>query len=109
MGSCFQLLHLQRLHKKPCNNLYNLPIYIVELALYYIDNEASSASKKTEVKKMEVINRDGHEINFEAAVSLMDDELREELNRELAPCTEQEFFEAYEKAHAEKFGEEFQI
>lgn len=45
---------------------------------------------------MKVINRDGHEINFEAAVSLMDDELREELNRELAPCTEQEFFEAFQ-------------
>ena len=40
---------------------------------------------------------------------LADDELREELNRELAPCTEQEFFEAYEKAHEEKFGEAFQI
>lgn len=39
----------------------------------------------------------------------MDDEIREELNRELAPCTEQEFFTAYEKAHEEKFGEEFQI
>ena len=106
VDNCFQLLHLQRLHKKLCNNLCNLHIYIVELAPYYIDNEASS---ETEVKKMEVINRDGHEINFEAVVSLMDDELREELNRELAPCTEQEFFEAYEKAHAEKFGEEFQI
>lgn len=58
---------------------------------------------------MKVINRDGHGIDFEAAVSLMDDELREELNRELAPCTEQEFFEAYEKSHEEKYGEEFQI
>ena len=58
---------------------------------------------------MKVINQYGDEINFEAAVSLMDDEIREELNRELAPCTEQEFFTAYEKAHEEKFGEEFQI
>lgn len=106
---CSQLLHLQRLHKKEDKNLGKLPIHIVELALYYIGNEASSASKKRRSKKMEVINRDGHEINFEAAVSLMDDEIREELNRELAPCTEQEFFEAYEKAHAEKFGEEFKI
>lgn len=106
VGSCFQLLHLQRPHKKLCNNLGKLPIYIVELALYYIDNEAS---KKNGGKKMKVINRDGHEINFEAAVSLMDDELREELNRELAPCTEQDFFSAYEKAHEEKYGEEFQI
>nr|DAM39997.1 MAG TPA: hypothetical protein [Ackermannviridae sp.] len=39
-------MHLQWLHKKLCNNLGKLPIYIVELALYYIDNEASSASKK---------------------------------------------------------------
>lgn len=58
---------------------------------------------------MKVINRHGHEINFEAAVSLMDDEIREDLNCELAPCTEQEFFQAYEKAHGEKYGEEFQI
>lgn len=58
---------------------------------------------------MKVINQDGHEINFEAAVSLMDDEIREDLNRELAPCSDQEFFSAYEKAHEEKYGEEFQI
>ena len=58
---------------------------------------------------MKVINQNGTEIDFEAAVSLMDDEIREDLNRELAPCCEQEFFSAYEKAHAEKYGEEFQI
>ena len=58
---------------------------------------------------MEVINRDGHEINFEAAVSLMDGEIREGLNRELAPCTEQEFFTAYEKAHEAKFGEAWEL
>lgn len=86
-----------------------MPIYIVELALYCIDNESKQRKQKTEVKKMKVINRHGHEINFEAAVSLMDDEIREDLNRELAPCTEQEFFQAYEKAYEEKYGEEFQI
>ena len=58
---------------------------------------------------MKVINQNGTEIDFEAAVSLMDDEIIEDLNRELAPCSEQEFFSAYEKAHAEKYGEEFQI
>lgn len=58
---------------------------------------------------MKVINQNGEEIDFEVAVSLMDDEIREDLNRELAPCTEQEFFKAYEKAHEEKYGEEFQI
>ena len=58
---------------------------------------------------MKVINQNGAEIDFEVAVSFMDDEIREDLNRELAPCSEQEFFSAYEKAHAEKYGEEFQV
>lgn len=49
------------------------------------------------------------QVDFEAAVNLMDDEIRETLHAELAPCTEQEFFDAYCKAHEEKYGEEFAI
>ena len=56
-----------------------------------------------------VINFYDVEIDFDVAVNLMDDEIREELHRELAPCTEQEFFSAYEKAHAEKYGEEWEL
>ena len=41
---------------------------------------------------------------FDAAVALMDDDIREELHRELAPCTDQEFLEAYMKRHEEKYG-----
>ena len=58
---------------------------------------------------MMVINMNGTEINYEAAVMLMDDEIRESLHFEIAPCTEQEFFTAYEKAHAEKYGEEWEL
>lgn len=58
---------------------------------------------------MEVINMNGTEINYEAAVELMDDEIRESLHFEIAPCTEQEFFTSYEKAHAEKYGEEWEL
>ena len=58
---------------------------------------------------MKVMNMNGTEINYEAAVELMDDEICESLNFELAPCTEQEFFTAYEKAHAEKYGEEWEL
>lgn len=58
---------------------------------------------------MTVKNINGTEINYDAAVVLMDDDLCEELSGELAPCTEQEFFAAYEKAHAEKFGEEWEL
>lgn len=56
-----------------------------------------------------VKNLNDVEIYWDSAVNLMDDDLREELNGELAPCTEQEFFSAYEKAHAEKFGEEWEL
>lgn len=56
-----------------------------------------------------VKNLNDVEIYWDSAVNLMDDDLREELNGELAPCTEQEFFSAYEKAHAERFGEEWEL
>lgn len=46
---------------------------------------------------------------YEAAVMMMDDELREEIHAELAPCTDEEFLREYEKRHQEKYGEEFQI
>lgn len=58
---------------------------------------------------MNVINMNGTAIDFETAVSMMDDEIRESVHAELAPCTEQEFFAAYEIAHAEKYGEEWEL
>jgi hypothetical protein len=52
----------------------------------------------------------GRTIAFDAAVNLMDDEIRERLHSELAPCSNQEFMDAYVVAHAEKFdGEEFAV
>lgn len=56
-----------------------------------------------------VKNEYGTEINFNAAVALMDSDIREELHNELAPCTDQEFFDAYCKAHEAKYGEEFEL
>ena len=58
---------------------------------------------------MKVMNNYGTEIEWSTAVNLMDDDLREELNADLAPCTEQEFFEAYAKAHEAKFSEEWEL
>ena len=58
---------------------------------------------------MTVKNNYGVEIESNAAVNLMDDDLREELSADLAPCTEQEFFEAYAKAHDNKFGEAWEL
>lgn len=52
----------------------------------------------------------GCEVGFDACVVLMDDEICEELNFEMAPCTEQEFLDSYVQRHAEKYdGEQFQI
>lgn len=57
-----------------------------------------------------VEDEDGHMIYYAAAEEMMDDDLREELHMEMAPCTNQAFFNAYVKAHAERFnGEKFQI
>ena len=46
-------------------------------------------------------------MDYKAAEMLMDDDLREELHAKLAPCTEEEFLEAYKKAHKQKYSEEF--
>lgn len=55
-----------------------------------------------------VTNEKGDDCYFDAVVVLMDDEIREQLHNELAPCTRQAFFEAYAKAHKEKYGEDFE-
>ena len=56
-----------------------------------------------------VTNANGKEIEFEAAVNLMDDEIRETLANDGNERTEQEFFSAYEKAHEAKHGEEWEL
>lgn len=56
---------------------------------------------------MKVTNSYGKEIDFEAAVMLMDDEIREEVHTEYSPCSDQEFFDAYCKLHLQKTCEEF--
>lgn len=74
----------------------------------YIKGLILEDMQKRGAKKM-VVNLAGTEINFDAAVELMDDEIREKLSEELAPCSEQEFFTAYEHAHAEKYGEPWEL
>ena len=45
-------------------------------------------------------------VDWETVVHYMVDDVREEINREIAPCSEQEFFSEYEKKHLEMYGEE---
>jgi len=56
-----------------------------------------------------VVNKYNIEIDFDAAVNIMDNDLREQLHEELAPCSEQEFFDAYAKMHEEVFGEIWEL
>lgn len=56
-----------------------------------------------------VINTAGAAIDYSAAVAMMDNTIRERLAAELAPCTEQELFRAYELAHAAAYGEPWEL
>lgn len=52
----------------------------------------------------------GYSVDFDAAVNLMDDEIREALHSSQEWASEQDFADAYAAAHAEKYkGEEFVV
>lgn len=57
--------------------------------------------------EFKVMNEYGVEFDSSVALSLMDDDIREELLYKLAPCNMQDLFDAYCKAHEEKYGEEW--
>lgn len=74
----------------------------VGLVLDYLENDGWFS-------RPSVINPYGEIVPVNVAVQLMDDDLREKLHRELAPCREQAFFGAYCRAHLEKFGEVWEL
>ena len=49
----------------------------------------------------------GMPVDFEAAVQLMDDGLREEVHAIMAPCSQGDFLDVYAAAHELRFGEPF--
>lgn len=63
-----------------------------------------AADEATAPKEAEDIIRRGL---YNAAVSLMDDELREKVHDELAPCSETEFLTRYMQEHEKKYGAPF--
>lgn len=46
---------------------------------------------------------------FEVYVTMMDDEIREQVHAELAPCADEEFLTRYQELHLEKYGAELMI
>lgn len=63
-----------------------------------------SADEATAPKEASDIIRRGL---YNAAVELMDDELREQLHEELSPCSETEFLTRYMEEHEKKYGTPF--
>ena len=94
-----------------CNAHY-LAAYEEELRLAE-DDELDEDQRRMMWEKFEdcVVNSEGHIFcdQWSAIVNLMDDEIREQVASEITPCTKQEFFFAYEKAHAEKHGEPWEL
>lgn len=91
-------LEIKPLQRKTYFNDY-LHDYVFDVFRYALDSEIED--------KMVKVN--DHMVDFDAAVQLMDDEIRQELHQELVPCTNQEFINAYIQRHRERFGEEFTI
>lgn len=58
--------------------------------------------------KTTVINSNGKAIDYNAAVNMMDDDIRERLHMKDWESA-QDFFAAYEQAHANKFKEEWEL
>lgn len=64
-------------------------------------------TNREEIKMKVILN--GCEVDFDVCVNMMDDDLRENLHSEIAPCSEQEFLDAYCFIHRNTFDEDFVI
>ena len=60
-------------------------------------------------KDIMITSKSGQEIPYNIIEVLMDDDIRENLHRELAPCSEEKFLAEYCKEHQAKYHEEFRI
>lgn len=56
-----------------------------------------------------VVNEWGVAIKINAALELMDEDIYQDLDARLNPCSAQELFDAYCKAHEEKYGEPWEL
>ena len=90
---------------------------ILRLAREWVDDPADLDAMVAELmEQVEEIDDDGDAAAeivsaglYDQAVNLMDDDIREELHQEIAPCTDEEFLRAYMERHLAKYGEEFTI
>ena len=69
--------------------------------------ESTPDNKPVSVSVPEAKEEDKTVDNWDYIVSLMDDEIREAVHADLAPCCNSDFLEEYKKRHQEKYGNEF--
>lgn len=55
-----------------------------------------------------IYDENNYPVDFDYAVSLMDEELRERIHADFSPCSPQYFFNHYVTAHYMEFGERFE-
>lgn len=84
--------------------------YIERLVIKALEEYTPADAKAGNI----VTNDYGVDIDYDIAVNMMDDEIREQLHQKLvmqsdADCTEQKFFDEYCKAHEDKYGEEWEL
>lgn len=54
----------------------------------------------------------GNTVSLDAALELMDDEIREDVHariNDIEPCTDQEFVNEYCRVHKLKYGKDFEV
>jgi hypothetical protein len=73
------------------------------------DDEAVAICEELADIEAKYVEFNGNTVEYEIIENLMDDEIREELHAEYAPCTNQFFLDKYLEAHEAKFHEEFTI
>ena len=85
---------------------------IYDFAKFTLDEDLEALDEcrltRKEIKRF----RGGEELLAEidecdSAVIVMDDEIREDLHVNLAPCSMKEFLDTYKTRHLEKYGKEF--
>lgn len=78
---------------------------VYEVWEYVYEDVMDELKANWEVTARNIIEED----LYQAAEALMDDEIREDLAREMAPCTEEEFLVEYMDRHYRKYGTAFVI
>jgi hypothetical protein len=90
---------------------YGSQTIVAELAIDRLYQKEIKMDAKIVVTEsgIKVLDANGHAVDFDAAVNVMDEDIREALHARLAPCEPQVFMAAYEAAHLAKYGEDFNV